>query len=125
MTAKTKRIISTIIMVIPAFILIMGGVMKIIDAEPQTVMDFLNKAGFGNYITLLGLTELIIAALFIYPKTNRVGFFLAISYFSGALSLELSAAAPPASAIFLVLLWVAMFLKNKQLFFPVVGTQNK
>ena len=124
MTVKTKRIIAIILMAIPAFILTMGGVMKIIGAEPQTVMDFLVKAGFGNYIALLGVTELVIAALFIYPKTNRIGFFLAISYFSGALSLELSAAAPPASAIFLILLWIAMFLKDKQLFFPEVNAQK-
>ena len=124
MTVKTKRIIAIILMAIPAFILTMGGVMKIIGAEPQTVMDFLIKAGFGNYISLLGVTELVIAALFIYSKTNRIGFFLAISYFSGALSLELSAAAPPASAIFLILLWIAMFLKDKQLFFPEVNVQK-
>jgi len=124
MTAKTKRIIPIVLMLIPALVLIMGGIAKIIGAEPQTVMEFLTKEGFGNHIILLGITELVIAGLFIYPKTNKIGFLLAISYFSGALSLELSAAAPPASAIFLIFLWVAMFVKSAEMFIPLTTPKD-
>jgi hypothetical protein len=116
MTAKTRRIISLTLMVIPSLVLIAGGVMKIIDAEPEQVMQFLNQAGFGLYIKVLGFTGLLIAALFLYPKTEKVGFLLAICYFSGALSLEIGAGAAPASAFFLVLSWASMFLRHKEMF---------
>ncbi len=119
MKAKTTRIISMVLMIIPGLVLIAGGSMKLAHAEPEPVMQFLNKAGFGGCITVLGLTELIIAALFLYPKTNKIGFLLLSCYFSGAFSLELSAGAPPASVIFIALAWVSMFLKDKDMFLSV------
>ena len=123
MTAKTKRIISIVLMAIPSIVLIMGGVMKIAGAEPEQVMQFLTKEGFGNSIKLLGATELIIAALYLYPKTHKIGFLFAICYFSGALSLELSGGMPPASAAFLVLIWSSMFLKDRNMFLPTTGNK--
>ncbi|MGF6849657.1 hypothetical protein QFZ51_004892 [Chitinophaga sp. W3I9] len=119
MTVKTKRILSTVLMVIPAIVLVMGGVMKLLGAEPASVMQFLNKSGFGNYIKALGITELIIAALLLYPVTNKTGFLLATSYFGGALCLEISGAQPFASAVFLAILWIAMFLRSREMFLPL------
>lgn len=116
MTAKTKQITAIILMAIVAFLLIMGGVMKLIGAEPEQVMRFLNAAGFGGHIKILGITELSIAALLLYPKTNKIGFLLASCYLSGALSLELSGGVPPASALFAILLWISMLLKNREVF---------
>lgn len=116
MTTKTKSIISTIVMAVPALVLVMGGTMKIIGKEPQTVMGFLTEAGFGPCIQVLGLTELIIAGLLFYPSTKKPGFLLAICYFSGAFSLEISGGVFPASTIFIALLWIGMFLKDKKMF---------
>ncbi|TLV03877.1 DoxX family protein [Dyadobacter luticola] len=116
MSAKTTRIIATVLLVIPIIVLSIGGVMKILGAEPEMVMQFLTKAGFGPYITLLGLTELTIAGLLIYPKTNKTGFLLATSYFAGALCLEISGGQPTASVVFLVMLWVSMFLRKREVF---------
>jgi hypothetical protein len=103
----------------------MGGVMKLIGAEPESVVQFLTKAGFGSCIKVLGLTELLIAALILYPKTNKIGFLLASCYFGGALSIELAAGEPPFSAIFLVLLWISMFLENKDMFLPPPTAEKK
>jgi hypothetical protein len=116
MNTKTKNIISIILMALPAFVLIMGGLMKVLGKEPESVMQFLTGHGFGNYIMALGFTELIIAALFIYSKTTKIGFLLASCYFGGALCLEISGGQPLASAIFLTILWTAMFLRNKEMF---------
>ncbi len=124
MTVKTKRIISIVLMTIPVLVLIMGGVMKLIGAEPQMVMQFLTKAGFGPYIKILGVSELVIAALLLYPKTNKIGFLLASCYLGGALSMELSGGQPPASAVFLALLWISMFLKNREMFLVSAGNNN-
>ncbi|MCE6992012.1 DoxX family protein [Dyadobacter sp. CY323] len=116
MTTKTKRIVATVLIAIPTLVLIIGGLLKILNKEPESVMQFLTEAGFGNYILLLGLGELIIAALLIYPKTIKIGFLLASSYFGGALCLEISGGQPPVSAVFLTILWVGMFLKEQGMF---------
>lgn len=118
MTTKTKRITANVLTAIPVFVLIMGGVMKVIGKEPETVLLFLNKFGFGTYIVALGLSELVIAGLFLFPKTNKIGFLLASTYFAGALCLEIAGAQPIAAAFFLTILWIGMFLKNREMFLP-------
>lgn len=116
MTTKTKRILSIALIVLPALVLIIGGIMKLMDAEPEPVMLFLSKMGFGNCIKILGLTELVIAALILFPKTTKIGFLLATGYFGGTLSLEISGGQFPASCIFLTVLWFGMFLRNREVF---------
>lgn len=119
MTKKTTQIIAIVLMVIPALVLFTGGTMKLIEAEPETVVQFLNKAGFGAYMRLLGVASILIAVLILYPQTNKIGFLLASCYFAAALSLEISAAQLPVSALFLTILWIGMFFKNKEMFLPV------
>ncbi|PBQ32969.1 hypothetical protein CNR22_14695 [Sphingobacteriaceae bacterium] len=118
MATKLKRITSALLIGLPTLVLIMGGVAKILGKEPETVMQFLTKTGFGSCIEILGLSELLIAALLIYPKTLKVGFLFAICYFSGAFSLELSGGIFPASTLFIALLWIGMFVKEKAMFLP-------
>ncbi len=116
MAAKTINMVSFVLRIIPALVLLIGGIMKLADAEPETVVQFLFEAGFSSYMKVLGMLSLSIAVLMLYPKTNKIGFLLACCYFAGALSLEISGSQPPVSALFLTILWVGMFLKNKKLF---------
>jgi len=87
--SKTTRIISIILMAIPSFMVVLSGMMKLIGSEQ--VVDGLTKAGLGSYIKLFGITEFISVALFIYPKTFKIGFLLLCCYLGGAMSMELSA----------------------------------
>ena len=121
MSAKTTRIISIVLMVIPSLMLIMSGVMKLIGAEQ--VVTGLTKVGLGSYITLFGVIELIAVALFLYPKTYKVGFLLISCYLGGALSIELSTAQPPSAAIILSIVWIAVFLKNKLMFLNTIESK--
>src|SRR3954463_462511 len=108
MNAKTTRVLSTILMGIPALVLIIGGISKILHAEPEPIMQFLKQSGFGNHVLELGLTELLIVSLLLYPKSNKIGFLLASCYFGGALCLELGSRHFSAAGIFLSLLWISM-----------------
>lgn len=114
MKTKTTRIISVILMLIPSLMLIMSGIMKLSGAK--AIVDGLGKAGLGNYIAFFGIIELISVGLFLYPKTYKTGFLLLCCYLGGALSIELASGQPPMASVFLVLLWVAVFLKNKTMF---------
>lgn len=114
MSTKTTRIISIILMVLPSLMLIMSAVMKLTGAEQ--VVTGLTKIGLGSYITVFGIIELIAVGLFLYPKTYKIGFLLICCYLGGALSIELATAQPPSAAIFLSIVWIAVFLKDKLMF---------
>ena len=123
MSAKTTRIISLVLMIIPSLMLIMSGVMKLIGAEQ--IVTGLTKVGLGSYISLFGIIELIAVALFLYPKTYKIGFLLICCYLGGALSIELSTAQPPSAAIFLTIVWIAVFLKDKLMFLNSNASESK
>ena len=125
MTTKIKHITSIVFIAIPAFVLIWGGIMKIIGGEPEIVVQFLTKAGYDHYFFAIGVTSLMIAALLIYPKTTKIGFLLASCYFAGALSLEISGGQPIVSSAFIAILWIGMFLRDKNMFLASANTDIK
>jgi len=118
MNTRTRRILSLILMIVPALVLVAGGVMKLANAEPPMVVTFLTSAGFGSALAALGSAELLIAALFLYPATRKIGFLLLSCYFGGALALEIGGGQAPASAVFLALAWTGIFLAHREVFLP-------
>ncbi|MES2592940.1 MAG: DoxX family protein [Bacteroidota bacterium] len=114
MTKKSTKIISTVLIAIPALMIVMSGIMKLTGA--QQIVEGLGKIGLSRYIVLLGVIELVSVGLLVFPKTIRIGFLLLCCYLGGALSIELAAGEPPVAAIFLIILWVGVFLRNKTMF---------
>jgi hypothetical protein len=114
MSAKATRILSIVLMILPSLGLIMSAVMKL--SHSQQIVDGFGKIGLGNYITLIGVIELISVALFLFPKTHKIGFLLICSYLGGAISIELSTGQVPSAAIFLAIVWISVFLKDKLMF---------
>ena len=95
----------------------MSAIMKLAGAEQ--VVQGLTKGGLGQYIMLFGILELLSLVLFIYPKTYKIGFLLLCSYLGGAMSIELVSGQPPMAAIFLVVIWVSVYLRDKLMFLSV------
>jgi hypothetical protein len=120
---KTARIFSIILMAIPSLMLVMSGIMKLIGAKQ--IVEGLGKTGLGNYIFLFGVIELLSVALFIIPKTSKIGFLLLCSYLGGAKSIELASGQPPMAAVFIALLWISVYLKDRAMFLPSKKTENK
>ena len=119
MTTKTKRIISIVLMAIPALMIAMSATMKLVGAEQ--IVQGLTKGGFGPYIKFLGIIELVSLALFIYPRTYKIGFLLLCSYLGGAMSIELASGQPPMAALFLTIIWVSVFLRDRLMFLQSAG----
>lgn len=111
MSVKSKRIVSYILMAAVALLLTMSSLMKLSGADQVTTE--LSKAGLGPYIKLLGVIELLSVALFLYPKTFKIGFLLLCCYLGGALSIELAGGQAPVAAVFLVITWVSVYLRDK------------
>jgi hypothetical protein len=83
----------------------------------------LTKTGVGPYITLLGVLELVFVALFLYPKTMKLGFAFLSCYLAGAMAAELSHGGPVQNAaIPLLILWIAAFLRDRTVFLPAATT---
>ena len=123
MTNKTRNIISIIIGAVASLMVLMSAFMKI-SGNPEMTAG-LTAGGFGPYIKIFGITELICLLLFFYPKTSKIGFYLLCSYLGGAMATEVSHGRPPMSALLLALFWISFFIKDKSNFFPANNTLNK
>ena len=112
--SKRTKIISIALMVIPSAMIAMSAAMKLAGAEQM--VQGLTKGGLGPYVKLLGFIELLCLILFLVPKTHRVGFLLICCYLGGALSTELAGGQPPMAAVFLALIWISVFLRDRVMF---------
>src|SRR5436190_17871923 len=117
MSKNVQRIIWIVLMAPPLLMLVMSGIMKI-TGNPQ-VVEGLTKFGLGNYILLLGVTELVSVILFIIPKTYKIGFLLVNAYLGGAFAAELAGGNPPVAAILLTLIWISVFIRNQEMFLEI------
>ena len=100
---------------IVALMLIVSGFFKI-QGSPMVVESF-TKIHLETYRVFLGVLEFVIAALFIYPLTRTIGFFLLCSYLGGAIAITLSTGESPMAAIVILTLgWIAMYLHKPSLF---------
>ncbi|MDJ1485644.1 DoxX family protein [Cytophagaceae bacterium YF14B1] len=114
---KIRKIITLVVTALASLMVISSGIMKLTGS--QYVVDVMNKVGVGQYITLLGIMEIAFTALFIYPKTMKIGFILLTCYFAGAIATELSHNGPLVNAMMpLVLVWIATFLRDSSVFLP-------
>lgn len=115
MKSKIERIAAWILSGLAGLMIIASGVMKLTGA--QAVVDGLSKIGVGPYISMLGAMEVVFAALFLYPKTSKIGFLLTSSYFAGALATDLSHGNSVASpVVILVMVWIGAFLRKPEIF---------
>jgi hypothetical protein len=90
----------------------------------QAIVEGFSKSALINYITLIGIIELVSVALFLIPKTTKLGFLLLCSYLGGAIAVELAGGQAPTAAIFLALIWISVFLKDRSLFLGTDKTEN-
>lgn len=110
------RILTIIITILAAGMPILSGVMKL--TQSPEIVATLNKVGVGQHILALGAMEIGFAALFIYPKTMKIGFILLSCYFAGAIATELSHGTAFNAVLPIVLIWISAFLRDRTTFLP-------
>lgn len=94
--------------------LIMSAIMKLTHA--QAIVEGFSKSNLINYLTLIGIIEIVSVILFWIPNTAKVGFLLLCAYLGGAISIELAGGQFPTAAVFLALLWISVYLTRKEVF---------
>jgi len=120
---KARKIITIVITVVAVAMVVLSGVMKL--AGSQELTDTLGKVGVAKYIIPLGLMEILFAALFVYPKTLKIGFLLLCCYFAGALATELSHGTALNALTPMILIWIAAFLRDRSIFLNVTNNKNQ
>jgi DoxX-like family len=89
-----------------------------ISGVPQVVENF-EKFHLGPWRVAIGVLELIVAALFLVPKTRSLGTLLVTGYFGGAIVAHLTTDAPAllvAPAVLGALAWAANYLRTPSMF---------
>jgi uncharacterized membrane protein YphA (DoxX/SURF4 family) len=115
---KFKKIAITVYTVLVTSMVVMSGIMKLFGLKEA--VDTLTKVGVGDYITLLGIMEIVFAGLFLYPATRKLGVLFLTAYFAGAMATDLSHGMPVINAAFtLALVWIAAFWNDTSIFLPV------
>jgi hypothetical protein len=115
--AKKRRIINIVATVIPTLLVVGSGVGKLV--APPAMVEGLAKYGVAEYITVLGIMEIVFVVLFIIPATMKLGFILTSCYFAGAMAAELSHGGITINPVIpLVVLWIAAFMRDKSIFLP-------
>ena len=101
---------------IPALLIALSGVLKL-SGNPK-IIEAMAALGVAQYVRLLGVMELVFAALFVFPPTMKLGFVLASCYFAGAIATELSHDALKINPFLpIVLLWIGAFIRDRSIFF--------
>ncbi|CAG5067728.1 hypothetical protein DYBT9623_00450 [Dyadobacter sp. CECT 9623] len=113
---KAKKIITIVVTALASAMVVFSGVMKLMGSDE--VVATMSKMGVADHTVTLGLMEIGFTALFLYPKTMKMGFILLTCYFAGALATELSHASPLNAITPLALVWIAAFLRDKYIFLP-------
>lgn len=122
MKTSFTRILSVVFTALAVGIFLFSGIGKLL-ALPQ-VAELLTKMGVADHLVELGMMEISFALLYLLPPTRKLGFLLMISYFSGALAVELSHHSNPVALGPLVIVWLSAFLRDRSTFLPVQKEQS-
>lgn len=111
--SKTRNIIGWVLSAIPLLALI-GGAFNKLSGKEETLAN-INKIGEINP-ALLGILSIVLVALYLLPKTSKIGFFLLCSYYGGVIVGEIAMGEFPLIGIVMsVLLYVGTMLKKPEL----------
>ena len=102
--------------VVPAAMLIMSGVMKLLK-PPFVVEPFTTQFGFDESVIIpLGIVELACTALYLLPRTAVLGAILLTGYFGGAICTHMRVGEPFVFQVGLgVLVWLGLYLRDTRL----------
>ena len=101
---------------IPALLIALSGLIKLTGSA--RILEPMTALGVKRYVPLLGVMELVFAALFVFPPTFKLGFLLASCYFGGAIATELSHDALKVNPFIpIVVLWIGAFVRDRSIFF--------
>lgn len=117
MAVNKKTLVAGLVTAVPTLMVTASGLMKLMGG-PE-IKAAMKTVGAADLVVPLGLMELLFAALFVYPRTMKLGLLLLTSYFAGAIATDLTHGRSPGSAaMVLTLVWIAAFIRDRSAFLP-------
>lgn len=124
MKNKTKSILTGGITGFVTLAIAAGAILKLVSMP--ALVEIYTRIGMLSYLPILGATELILVAMFLWTRTMRIGFFLLTGYFGGAMAVELSHGMIfVAPGLILMMVWISAYLRDVSIFYslqPSVST---
>lgn len=112
---KAKKIIALVISIAASAMIVMSGIMKLMGGKQ--VEEGFAAFGISPYRIHLGVMELIFVALFLVPKTKRIGLLFLTAYLGGAIATHLTHQMPlTGPAMPLIMFWVGAYLTDCKIF---------
>ena len=120
MTSKASSIIGWTCALLVAAFNAFAAVMKFVPVEPGSeAAVMMDRLGMTQLMTQLGILELIVIALYLWPRTSTVGVVLMTGYMGGALATNLTHGFSSMEAlplyISLILIAVSAWFRNPEL----------
>lgn len=127
MKIRFSSIIGWICTVLVAALTIFSGIMEfIMPMDDPVTLAYITRLGITGLEYHLGAAKLVIAALYLFPRTSTVGFVLMVGYYGGALATNITHAVPVGEyfplLVVLVLLTIDAGLRKPELLARLKGS---
>lgn len=109
-------VLRRLILVITSVVITLSAFEKFFRVSEK--VETLTKTNFIGFIDWLGVADIVLLAVFLLPVTRKIGFVFSACYYSGALSIRISASVNPAEPfIILTLLFASVIISHPEVFF--------
>ncbi len=123
MDKKTNQIIRWVLTGILVFILMGSGIFKV-SGTPDTI-EMAESLGGNNNLIILGTLEILIAILFLIPKTSIIAILSMTAYFGGAMAVHLvNGESILVPTTIQVLIWITAVFRFPELTLRFVNEQK-
>lgn len=114
MNQKTNKIVSWVLAGLVAFALVGSGMVKLSGGEQAAEMA--KGLGGTGHVMLLGILELVIALIWLIPRTGIIGTLLAAAYMGGAIAVHFIGNQPVLIPVVIqMLIWIAAAMRFPEL----------
>ncbi len=94
--------------------IVSSGMAKLMQAEP--LVESLKAINLDHHIVTIGVIELICVALYLIPKTSKIGFYLLCSYIGGIIAAEWAMGNTPTIGIVIgIMTYVGTMLRRPEM----------
>ncbi len=117
---KQKKIIGWVITFLATIMPAWGVIGKFTNVPMQ---EHMTSLGYGDWLSIIAIGELIAVVLFVLPKTGKIGILLMSALMGGAIAAHMGHGESfVMQSIVLILAWVATFIRYPE--FLDVSSKN-
>ena len=115
----TRKNIGFAFAVVICILLTMGAMAKLFGS-PENLEKEMQLGSLISWIKIIGVGELLSIALFLIPRTMKLGTVLLSAYFGGAIMFHMVHPNPEntaftAAAVYLILVWIISWIRGNEL----------